>query len=329
MLFPGKTQYVGPDDDAPVVESLRILDSVNPLSWGRCAKAIIDWKPDLTIACWWMSFFGPSMGSVVRRLKNKGLKVIGLLHNAIPHEPHFWDRPLTRYFLDGCDSLVTLSAEVQSSLAGLGYYRSRQLFHPVYPQFGKAVPRAEAENALGLNAGGKNLLFFGLIRKYKGLDLLIRAFGMLPEDYNLIIAGEPYGSFDEYSQLIAQSPAAKRIRCFLGYVSDSEVKKYFSAADLSVLPYRSASQSGVMAVSYNFRVPMAVTDTGSLKQEIENAGTGVVSKEISAEAMAECVRSYFETPGLQEKCRQNIEKELERLSWSNFCKAFLEYAETT
>jgi glycosyltransferase involved in cell wall biosynthesis len=209
----------------------------------------------------------------------------------------------------------------------LGPYKGKQLFHPVYAQFGELIPRAEAEKALGLTSGKKNLLFFGLIRKYKGLDILIKAFGLLPEEYQLIIAGEPYGGFEEYAALIDESPAKERIHCFLSYIADDEVKKFFSAADLSVLPYRSASQSGVIAVSYNFGVPMVVTDAGSLRQETEEAGTGIVAKKIEPEAMADAIKEFFGTAGLQQKCKQNIIKESDRLSWTGFCKALLDYAD--
>lgn len=325
ILFPGKTQYVSEGDGSVVIESERLLDSIGPCSWARTAKAIIEWKPDLVVICSWMSFFAPALGSVARRLRRKGIKVVGLLHNAIPHEPHFWDKPLTRYFLRACTGLVSLSGQVQSSVQSLGNFSCKQLFHPVYAQFGEALPRAEAEKALGLEEGKKNLLFFGLIRKYKGLDLLIKAFGSLSEEYQLIIAGEPYGSWSEYAALIESSPAKERIHCYTEFIPSEDVKKYFSAADLTVLPYRSASQSGVSAVSYNFGVPLVVTAVGSLEREIGRAGTGIVASRPEPEAIASAISSFFGTEGLQSRCKENIATELERLSWKNFCKALLEY----
>jgi len=325
-LFPGKTQYVEPGDDSMKTDSDRLLDSINPFSWRRTARAIIDWKPDMVFACWWTSFFGPSVGRVVRILRRHGVSVTGILHNAVPHEPHFWDKPLTKYFLGGCSGVVTLSPDVQSSLETLGSYRSTQLFHPVYRQFGEPVSRTEAEKALGIEGEGRNLLFFGLIRPYKGLDILIRAFGLLPEDYRLIIAGEPYGSFEEYRKLIDASPAKNRIYIHTGFVPDAEVKNYFCAADLAVLPYRSASQSGVRAVACHFGVPLAVTDTGSLRQEVEGSGTGVVAAKATPQDVAEAITRFFRTPGLQDECRENIKKELDRLSWSRFCSSLVGFA---
>ena len=325
FLFPGTTQFVVPEDDATMVPSERLLDSINPLSWRRTARRIEEWGPDVVYISWWMSFFGPALGAVARYLKRHGIKVVGILHNVIPHEPHFWDKPLTLYFLNACSATVTLGDEGTASLGKMGSYLNTELFHPIYNQFGDIIPRDKAEKALGIRKGCKNLLFFGLIRKYKGLDILIKAFALLPEDYQLIIAGEPYGSFDEYATLIEESPAIDRIRCFTGYIPDSDVKNFFSAADLSVLPYRNATQSGVRAVSYNFGVPMVVTDTGSLRADIEGTGTGLVAPEPDPEVVAATVRRYFDTPGLARKCRENIVKEMDRLSWKNFCKGLLEF----
>lgn len=328
LLFPGSTQYVMPGDFATKVDSDRVLDSVNPFTWKRTARRILEWKPDVVYICWWNTFFGPSMGRVAHFLKRRGVKVVGILHNVIPHEHRALDKPLTRHFLGGCTGFVTLGNEGSESLRRIGSFPSTELFHPVYSQFGEKLPREEAEKKLGIPAGGKNLLFFGLIRKYKGLDILIKAFGLLPADYHLLIAGEPYGGFEEYQTLIDSNPGAGRIHCFTGYVADEEVKTYFSAADLSVLPYRSATQSGVRAVSYNFGVPMVVTDTGSLRADIEGTGTGLVAPEPSPEVVAETIRRYFDTPGLAEKCRENIVKEMDRLSWKHFCSSLLEFTAT-
>ena len=328
FLFPGKTQYVSPGDKAPAFLSERLLDSINPFSWSRTARAITEWGPDLVLVNWWMSFFGPSMGRVAGILTKKGIKVVGVLHNVVPHEPHFYDKPLTRYFLVACSGHVTLSNEVTRSLESFGEFRIAQLFHPVYNHFGEPLPRQEAEKALGLEPGKKNLLFFGLIRKYKGLDILLKAFEQLPEDYQLIVAGEPYGSFDEYQAIIDASPAKSRIHCFTEYIEDARVKTFFSCADLSVLPYRSATQSGVRAVSYNFGVPMVVTDTGSLKADIGDTGTGLVAEKAEPALISTEILRFFETPGLQQSCRDNIKKELDRLSWQSFCNRLLEFCDT-
>jgi glycosyltransferase involved in cell wall biosynthesis len=190
--------------------------------------------------------------------------------------------------------------------------------HPLYSHFGQKLERAEAEKKLGLEAGKKNILFFGLIRTYKGLDILLEAFGRLSDEYQLIIAGEPYGSFDKYQQIIDRLPNKDRIRMNLKYIKDSEVKDYFSAADLAVLPYRSATQSGISSVSYHFEVPMIVTDTGGLKETIGDRGTGIVADECTPECILKEIERFFADSQLQEECIKNIRLEKERLSWNTF-----------
>lgn len=326
FLFPGKTQYVTPEDEAEPIESDALLDSANPFTWRRTAKAIADWQPDLVIICWWMSFFGPSLGCVAHYLKRHGIKTISLLHNVIPHERKFFDAPLTKYFLNGCDAHITLSDAVKADLKGLGDYRSIQLFHPIYSHFGDKLDRETADRNLGIKPGGKNILFFGLIREYKGLDILLEAFKGLPEEYNLIIAGEPYGSFAKYQTLIDECPDSSRVHCFLEYVRDSEVKRYFSASDVTVLPYRSATQSGVSSVSYHFEVPMIVTDVGGLKSAIGDTGTGMVVAKADPDLIRKAIVEFFENEELRENCIQNIKKEKKRLGWQEFCKEMLNFA---
>lgn len=325
FLFPGKSQFVSPQDEAEPIESERLLDSVGPFSWKKTAKAIAGWGPDAVVMSWWMSAFGPSMGYVAHYLSKRGIKVVSVLHNVIPHEKKFYDTLLTRYFLKGCTAHVTLCREVDGDLHSLGSFRSRQLFHPVYTHFGGRLPRSEAEKDLGLRPGMKNLLFFGLIREYKGLDILLEAFDTLPDDYQLIIAGEPYGSFDKYRQMIDASPGKDRIHCFLNYVRDSEVKVFFSAADLTVLPYRSATQSGVSSVSYHFEVPMEVTDVGGLMEAVGETGTGIVASKAEAGEIAAGIKRFFGDDALRKNCVESIRKEKERLSWRRFCDSLVNF----
>ena len=175
----------------------------------------------------------------------------------------------------------------------------------------------------------KNLLFFGLIREYKGLDILLEAFRLLPEDYQLIIAGEPYGSFEKYSKIIDSLPesAQKRIFMDLKYIKDSEVTDYFSVSDLAVLPYRSATQSGISSVSYHFEVPMIVTDVGGLKETIGDRGTGIVASDGSPEAIRKEILHFFSSEEIRRDCIQNIRKEKERLSWKTFAEKLTGFIE--
>jgi len=329
FLFPGRTQYVTPQDEAVPVESEALLDTVGPLSWRKTASAIRRWNPDALILRYWMPYFAPSLGYVARHLSPHS-KVIGILDNVIPHERHFFDRALTSYFIASLDGAVTLCSEVARDLESFrADIPHRVLHHPVYSHFGGRIPRKEALEALGIeDDSSRNLLFFGLIREYKGLDVLIRSFGLLGEGYRLIIAGEPYGSFDRYRRLIEESPYASRIHVFPEYIRDSQVKLYFSAADLTVLPYRSATQSGIGAISCHFGVPMVVTDVGGLRETVADKGLGMVCPECSPESVAGAVRTYFGEPSLKERFASCIREENIRLSWNRFCKELVGFIES-
>ena len=326
FLFPGKTQFVTEDDEAVPVESTSLLDTATPFTYISTYRAIRDWEPDVLIVRYWMSYFGPSLGYITRKMK-KHCKVISILDNVIPHEPHFFDEPLTKYFLKGSTGSVTLCEAVSKDLLNIQPdARYTVIHHPLYSHFGQKLPRKMAEERLGLEHGKKNLLFFGLIRDYKGLDILLEAFRMLPGyDWQLIIAGEPYGSFDKYQKIIDTIPENERIRMSLKYIKDSEVTDYFSAADVAVLPYRSATQSGISSVAYHFEVPMIVTDVGGLKETIGDTGTGLVSPEISPEAICKEILRFFSNPAIKERCISNIRIEKERLSWKTFACRLTEF----
>ena len=326
FLFPGKTQYVEKGDDTGKTPNVRILSTVNPFTWESTARAIEEWGAELLIVRYWMSWFAPSLGYVAR---HAGCKSIAITDNIIPHEPRFFDTPLTRRFVRSVSGCVTLSTAVQEDLMRLcPGARSTVIPHPVYNHFGEKLPREEAEKILGIPHGGINLLFFGLIRHYKGLDILLRAFDTLPSQYRLIIAGEPYGDFSECRSLIDNSPARNRIFLFDRYIPDASVPAFFSAADATVLPYRSATQSGVNAVALNFEVPMIVTDTGSLRDSVENAGTGIVVEKAEPECVAAGILRFFGTPGLKEKCVLASRSLSRELSWSGFCKRLTSFSET-
>lgn len=327
FLFPGKTQYVTPDDEAERIDSERILDTANPFTYVSALKRIRAWNPDLLIVRYWMSWFAPSLGYVTRGMKGR-CKVVSILDNVVPHEPRFFDKPFTSYFLKGSDGFVTLCEAVADDLLRLmPEARYKVMPHPLYSHFGLKKDRKETEKRLGLEHGKKNILFFGLIREYKGLDILIEAFSGLGDEYQLIIAGEPYGSFDKYASLIEKA-GKDRIHTFLRYIKDSEVSDFFSVSDVAVLPYRSATQSGISSVSYHFEVPMIVTDTGGLKETIGDRGTGLVAPEISPEAIRQEILKYFGNPGIRENCIQNIRKVKKELSWETFCSGLLDFSKT-
>lgn len=328
FLFPGKTQYVTADDEAVPIESESLLDTANPFSYINTLRAIRKWEPDLVIVRYWMSYFAPSLGYITRHIR-KHCKTLSILDNVIPHERRFFDTPFTKYFLKGSDGCVTLCEAVAKDLLALAPDKKHTVIqHPLYSHFGEKLPRTEAEKKLSLAEGKKNILFFGLIREYKGLDILLDAFKRLPEEYQLIIAGEPYGSFDRYREIIDSSGAGDRIRTFLHYIKDSEVKDFFSAADITVLPYRSATQSGISSVAYHFEVPMIVTDVGGMRETIGDRGTGLIADKCTPEAVRSEILHYFSDPEIKDRCIKAIRSEKQRLSWEHFCERLTEFANT-
>lgn len=294
FLFPGKTQYVTPDDKAKKVDSQAILDTVSPFSWFSAARSIAAWKPDLVVMKYWMSYLAPSLGTVARQLKKKGIPTIAILDNVIPHETKFFDKPFSKWFLRSTGGCVAMSEAVRKDMLSLTPDKPCILQpHPLYDHFGRKMDKREAQEALGLDPQKRTLLFFGLIRDYKGLDLLIDAMPLLEEGYQLVIAGESYGSFDKYQAQIAASGCSGRIHVFNRYIDDEEVPKFFSAADLCVLPYKSATQSGITAIALHFDLPVAATPVGGLAESIEKPGIGLMTSGISAEAIADTVRAFY------------------------------------
>lgn len=323
FLFPGKTQFVTAEDQAVPIANTPLLDTANPLSYIQTARTIRDWQPDLLLMRYWMSYFAPSQGWVARHV-GKDCKVISIVDNVIPHEPHFFDKPLTRWYLKGNDAFITLCEAVDRDLKALRPdAHSIVTPHPLYAHFGTKLERTCAHDLLKLDPNKRTLLFFGLIRDYKGLDVLLEAMSLLNDQYQLIIAGEPYGSFDKYEQQIHKLGLKDKVHTWLQYIPDGQVSPYFSAADLCVLPYRSATQSGISSVAYHFELPMVTTDVGGLRETIADRHTGVVVPPNNPQAIATAIDDYFRTPTLQKQLLQGIRIEKERLSWSNFCERLI------
>ncbi len=327
LLFPGKTQYVTEQDNALVIESTPVLDTINPFSYIKTAKEIREWEPDLLLMRYWIPFFAPSQGYVARHISKK-TKVISIMDNVIPHEQRFFDKPFTKYYIDSNDAFVVLSDSVGNDLKQLRpNAKVITIPHPVYNHFGQKTTRQEAIEKLNLLPGKKNLLFFGLIRDYKGLDILIDAFSLLDDSYQLIIAGEPYGSFEGYQKQIATSKAVSRIKLFTKYIDDSQVPLFFSAADLTVLPYKTATQSGISAISYHFEVPLLTTNVGGLKEAVEIPGTGIVVDKPESALVANGIENFFEKEN-KEFFIKNIMRQKEELSWTKFSSKLIDFYKT-
>ncbi|MFT5858889.1 MAG: glycosyltransferase involved in cell wall biosynthesis [Flavobacteriaceae bacterium] len=325
FLFPGSSQYVSDDDSADSIEALRVLDSVNPVTFTTAAKKINETHPRLYIGQYWMTFFGPAMAGMQKRI-TKSAKRISILHNVIPHEKRFFDKKANRMFLKQNDGFVVLSDVVLRDLLSLKpdakYLR---IDHPIYNQFGEGLNRAEALTKLGLDSSNNYLLFFGFIRDYKGLDLLIEALVDLPSDTHVIVAGEVYGSFEKYQKTIDSLGLNARIHLFTEYISDSEVSTYFSASDVCMLPYKGATQSGITAISHHFNLPIIATDVGGLKENTRHDETGLVVSQPDSKLIAEAVDHYF-TAKLKLSFSKNIEAEKSENSWENFAQKIVEFS---
>jgi glycosyltransferase involved in cell wall biosynthesis len=329
FLFPGKTQFVQPGDAADAVPNLRVLDSVNPLSYSRTARKIAALGPDLLLISYWMPFFVPSLGIVARRLK-PSTRVVSILHNVIPHEPKFVDRSLVRLFLRQNHGVVVMNSASEADLLSIADppVPSVKIPHPVYVHLGNAVDRSGARERLGVPQEKRVVLFFGLIRPYKGVDRLIRAMDLLDERYLLIVAGEAYGGAGPaYRSLIAKSRFPENIRFHDSYIPDSGVADYFSAADVCILPYTSATQSGVTSVAYHFDLPVIVTDVGGLGEDVGGRGTGVVAGPPDPDAIAAGIRKYFDE-NMKDGCVRAIARVKEEESWPRFAEKLTRFAAT-
>lgn len=327
FLFPGKTQFVTDADNAIEIKSIPLLDTANPFSYVSAAKRIERENPDILIMKYWMSYFSPSLGTVARRLKKKGCKVITVLDNVIPHEQKFFDKPFTTWFLKQNSGFVAMSESVRNDLLTLRPDAPNILLpHPLYDHFGKKVEQSVARRQLALDPDKKTLLFFGLIRDYKGLDLLIDAFDMLDgDDYQLLIAGESYGSFQKYTDQINKSRQPERIKVFNRYIDDNEVPLFFSAADVCILPYRNATQSGITSIAYHFETPLLATRTGGLSESIEKQGIGLMIPEVTAASVARTIQQFYtQNPA---DFTANFEREKKQLTWEVFATKLIKFAE--
>jgi D-inositol-3-phosphate glycosyltransferase len=297
FLFPGQTQFsteAGPSDLNIEVS----INSVNPVSWWTVGEKLRREKPDLVIFRFWLPFMGPALGTIARLLRrNRHTRVVAITDNVIPHEKRPGDRPLTRYFLSACHGFVTMSRAVLADLRRLHFKQPAQYQpHPLYDNFGALKAKPEALRALQLDPKVGYLLFFGFIRAYKGLDILLEAFAderlrQLP--VKLIIAGEYYEDAAPYEALIAKYDLESRLVRATDFIPNEKVADYFCAADIVVQPYKNATQSGVSQIAYHFERPMLVTDVGGLAELIPDGEVGYVVKP-TAKAIADALVDFYE-----------------------------------
>ncbi|ALJ01777.1 glycosyltransferase [Rufibacter tibetensis] len=327
ILFPGKSQYV----EGPAPQDLVIhqeLSSINPFTWVRLGYKIKKKKPDVVLLRYWLPFMSPSLGTVAKIIRgNKQTKLVALTDNIVPHEKRPGDIALTKYFVDACDAFVTMSATVTKELKQ--FNKSKPVVsspHPIYDTYGQKMSRGEALQELNLPEG-KYLLFFGFVRYYKGLDILLQAMRdprLQERGIKLIVAGEYYESPEVYKQIIKEGNLQDRVILHTEYIPHDKVKAYFSIADLVVQPYRHASQSGVTQIAYHFEVPMIVTKVGGLVEMIPDTKVGYVV-DVSSEAIADAIERYY----LEDKSEEMvkfIQEEKKKYTWEALATAITEVA---
>jgi glycosyltransferase involved in cell wall biosynthesis len=324
FLFPGKTQF----SSEPAPKNIPItveVNSVNPLNWIKIGNKIKALKPDLLILRFWIPFMGPCLGTIGKiAKKNKHTEVIGFLDNVIPHEHRTGDKQLTNYFIKSCDRFIAMSKQVVDELRQFTNKSCKMIPHPVYDHYGDTMTKSTACAHLQLNENQKYLLFFGFIRNYKGLDILLEAMAdsrIKKAGIKLIVAGEFYGDASPYHQLIEKSGNSESIILHTDYIADDEVKYFFSAADLIVQPYKSATQSGISQLAYHFEKPMVVTNVGGLPEIVHHLKTGYVV-EVNHQAIADAIIDFFEKNNSL-SFAPYLKEEKKKYSWESLAKGIL------
>jgi glycosyltransferase involved in cell wall biosynthesis len=318
-LFPGSTQFDTSGNAPKNIKIHTLINSVNPLSWIKTAKFIKKEKPDFIIFRFWIPFMGPALGSIARMVRKSNVKVLAITDNVIPHEKRAGDAAFAKYFINGCDGFVTMSKAVMSDLEKFtSTAHKKYLLHPLYTSFGEKLNKLDARIALGLPEDKHIVLFFGLIRKYKGLDMLLDAMNELKSNPNilLVIAGEFYEDKRPYLDLIEKYQIQNQVILHGKFIANEDVKLYFSATDLVALPYRTATQSGVTQVSFHFEVPTLVTNVGGLGEIIPNNVAGYVV-ESNGKAIANGIKDYFDNNRMP-SFTQGMIKEKQKYDWKIF-----------
>ena len=326
FLFPGKSQF----SNEPKPEDLvirRELNSCNPFNWLRVGRAVRKAAPDILICCYWMAFFAPAYALISRLAKRNGkTRCVALVHNMMPHEPSVLDKLFAPAFVRSQDAFVALSESVVRDIETLDKNHKPKTFspHPIYDHYGERMTKEEACQALNLPGDKTYMLFFGLVRAYKGLDLLLDAFGIVKDqlpNLQLIIAGEFYENEEKYRAQIKDNGLEERVILRNEFIPDGDLRKYFGAADLIVQPYKSATQSGVTQVAFHFEKPMLVTNVGGLGEIVHDHKMGYACVP-NAQAIADDLQDYFQNDR-QEAYTKYLKKEKKKYAWSKMTKAFV------
>jgi glycosyltransferase involved in cell wall biosynthesis len=327
FLFPGKTQYT--EEPAPQGLTIKtVVNSVNPLNWLSVGAAMNKENFDLIIVKYWLPFMGPAFGTILRRARRNGhTRVVCIVDNIIPHEKRPGDKPFTTYFIKPVDAFVTMSMDV---LKDVKTFTSKPSFftpHPIYDSYNEAVSKDAACARLGLNPAKKYLLFFGFIREYKGLDLLLEAMNdsrIRAAGIELIAAGEYYSKDVEANNnsIIEKHQLQQVVHLRTDFIPNSEVRYYFSAADLVVQPYKHATQSGITQIAFHFEKPMVVTNVGGLAEVVPDGKVGFVA-EPDPTSIADAILKFYQ-PNSIPNLREHILHEKKKYTWDTFTQVMMQ-----
>jgi len=323
FLFPGKTQYSS--ESAPTDLTItRKINAINPLNWRKIGREIKAKSPDMVIFCYWMAFIAPCFGTIARYARAPKTKMVAMIHNMIPHEPTILDKLFPRYFVKAMDGFVAMAESVIADINHFDTENKPKVVspHPIYDHYGDAITKKEAALKLGLHEQKNYILFFGFIRQYKGLDLLLEAFAderLRKFPVRLIVAGEFYENPQPYLELIIRLKLEGLVELRTNFIPDNEVRNYFSMADLIAQPYRTATQSGVSQIAYHFETPMLVTNVGGLAETVPDGVVGYVVG-VQPQQIADALVDFY-TNNRAEKMIKNIAVEKQKFSWLRMTEA--------
>ncbi len=320
FLFPGTTQYSS--ESPPEDVSIRVrINSVNPLNWIIVGNELKKLNPDFIVVRYWLPLMGPCFGTILRRVRsNHHTKIICIADNILPHEKRPGDKAFTKYFVKPVDGFITMSEQVLNDLHRFATGKPAIFVpHPLYDNFGEKISKQEARAQLGIPQEDKVILFFGFIRKYKGLDILLQAMKLIHHqksvsNLKLLIAGEFYEDEKNYEDLLNNPEIKNEVIAHTEFITDSMVKYYLCAADCVVQPYRNATQSGVTPLAYHFEVPMIVTNVGGLPSLVPDRKVGLIA-EPNPESIAQKIKEYFDLG--QNFFLPQLREEKQKYSWEN------------
>lgn len=328
ILFPGTSQITA-GSKSHHIKINSTISSINPRSWFQTAVKIAGEKPDVVVIRYWLPFMAPALGTIAKRLRQKNIPVIAITDNVIPHEKRPGDSLLTSYFIRNCDAFITMSKAVLEQLSRFTKSKHKIFLpHPVYNIFGELIPKHEARNELRLSNTDRVVLFFGFIRSYKGLHLLLEAMSdsrIRERKIKLLVAGEFYEDKKPYLDKIQQNHLEETVIIKSEFVNKEDVKNYFCAADLIVQPYLSATQSGITQIAYHFGRPMLVTDVGGLSEIVPHGRVGYVTEK-NPVSIADALIDFYDH-NREKEFSLNVSEDKEKFTWKNFIRGLLKLYE--